>query len=259
MAALGALVAGVAHELNTPLGNSLIASNTVRDHSRELRLQLEGGLRRSALESYLDDAESASAIIQRNLERAASLVSSFKQVAVDQASSQRRAFALAEVVDEIVMTVRPSLRRRPFRLAAEVDETVRLDSYPGALGQVLTNLITNAIVHGFEERNAGTVLVRGYAEGTEAAVLEVCDDGLGIPAFAQRRIFEPFFTTRMGRGGSGLGLHIVHSLVTNVLGGTITVKSTEGKGTRVRVTIPLQAPLAAVEPVVPVAPSESTG
>lgn len=256
MAALGALVAGVAHELNTPLGNSLIASNTVRDQGRELRQQLEGGLRRSALESYLDDAELASGIIQRNLERAATLVSSFKQVAVDQASSQRRVFALAEVVDEIVMTVRPSLRRRPFKLTAEVDKTLRLDSYPGALGQVLTNLITNAITHGFEDRDAGTVRVRGFAEGAEAAVLEVSDDGLGIPASAQRRIFEPFFTTRMGRGGSGLGLHIVHSLVTNVLSGTITVESTEGEGTRIRVTIPLNAPAAVVESV---APNESAG
>lgn len=245
MAALGALVAGVAHELGTPMGNALIAANTVRDQTRGLKREVEAGLRRSTLERYLADTESANAIIERNLERASQLVASFKQVAVDQSSAQRREFGLGEVVDEIVMTLRPSLKRLPFRLAVEVDRGIRLDSYPGALGQVLANLINNAVAHGFEGLNEGEIRIAGQREGDDGVLLEVVDDGRGIAPELQRRIFEPFYTTRLGKGGSGLGLHIVHSLVTNVLGGAVSVESQPGVGTRMRVRLPRVAPLAA--------------
>lgn len=245
MAALGALVAGVAHELGTPLGNSLIAANTVGDQTRALRRELETGLRRSTLARYLDDAEAGNAIIERNLERSAALVASFKQVAVDQSSAQRREFTLGEVVDEIVMTLRPSLKRLPVRLTTEVDAALRLDSYPGALGQVLTNLINNAVLHGLEGRSEGEVRIVGRADDADGVLLEVSDDGRGIPDELQGRIFEPFFTSRLGKGGSGLGLHIVHSLLSNVLGGTITVDSRLGAGTTMRVRLPRVAPLTA--------------
>lgn len=243
MAALGALVAGVAHELGTPLGNSLIAANTVGDQTRALRRELEKGLRRSTLERYLEDAEAGNAIIERNLERSAALVASFKQVAVDQSSAQRREFTLGEVVDEIVMTLRPSLKRLPFRLTIEVDAALRLDSYPGALGQVLANLINNAVLHGLEGRSEGEVRIVGRADDADWVLLEVSDDGRGIPDELQGRIFEPFFTSRLGKGGSGLGLHIVHSLLSNVLGGTIAVDSRLGAGTTMRVRLPRVAPL----------------
>ena len=242
LAALGALVAGVAHELSTPLGNGLMAANTVADHTRALRRELEGGLKRSSLEQYLGDTEAGTAIIERNLQRAAELVASFRQVAVDQASSQRRRFALGEVVDELALTLRPSFKRQPWKLETDVEPGLLLDSYPGPLGQVLTNLVNNAIVHGFAGRDSGTVTVRGRADGEDAVLIEVCDDGRGISAEHRRRIFDPFFTTRLGQGGSGLGLHIVHSLVSNLLGGTVEVDSRPGEGTRMRVRIPRQAP-----------------
>lgn len=242
MAALGALVAGVAHELGTPLGNGLMAANTVADHTRALRRELEGGLKRSALEQYLADTEAGTAIIERNLQRAAELVSSFRQVAVDQSSSQRRSFALDEVIEEIVLTLRPSFKRTPWLLETEVEPGLVLDSYPGPLGQVLTNLVTNATVHAFAGRNSGRVRVCGRADGPDAVLVEVCDDGRGIAPGDQRRIFDPFFTTRLGQGGSGLGLHIVHNLVSNLLGGTVSVDSRPGAGTCMRVRIPRQAP-----------------
>ncbi|THF61647.1 PAS domain S-box protein [Pseudothauera rhizosphaerae] len=242
MAALGALVAGVAHELSTPLGNGLMAANTVADHTRGLRRELESGLKRSALEQYLADTEAGTEIIERNLQRAAELVASFRQVAVDQASSQRREFELAEVVDEIALTLRPSFRRQPWQLETDVEPGLLLDSYPGPLGQALANLVNNALVHGFAGRDSGTVTVRGRAAGAEAVAIEVCDDGCGIPPENLRRIFDPFFTTRLGQGGSGLGLHIVHNLVTGLLGGSIAVDSTPGKGTCMRLRIPRSAP-----------------
>ncbi|THF63679.1 PAS domain S-box protein [Pseudothauera nasutitermitis] len=242
MAALGALVAGVAHELGTPLGNSLMAANTVADHTRALRRELEGGLRRSTLDQYLADTESGTHIIERNLERASELVTSFRQVAVDQSSSQRRAFLLDEVVEEIALTLRPSFKHQPWTFETEVESGLRLDSYPGPLGQVIANLVTNATVHAFEGRADGTVKVSGRADGDGAVIIEVRDDGRGIPAEMQRRIFDPFFTTRMGQGGSGLGLHIVQNLVSNLLGGTVVVDSRPGGGTCMRVRIPREAP-----------------
>ena len=242
MAALGSLVAGVAHELSTPLGNSLLAANTLRDCTRTLVQEMASGLRRSTLEHYLTEAQEGNEIIERNLSRAAELVASFKQVAVDQSSSQRRSFTLMEVVDEIMITLRPSLKRLPFEVSADIEEGLVLDSYPGPLGQVLTNLINNAIIHAFDGRDHGVVRVTGRADGDDYLCMEVCDDGAGIPKENLPRLFDPFFTTRFGQQGSGLGLPIVHSLVTNLLGGTVTVRSTVGEGTCVCFRIPNIAP-----------------
>ena len=241
MAALGSLVAGVAHELSTPLGNSLLAANTLRDHARELSKEMESGLRRSTLERYLAETQDGNEIIERNLSRAAELVSSFKQVAVDQSSSQRRRFMLMEVVEEIMMTLRPSLKRLPFIVNIDVDPGLEFDSYPGPLGQVLTNLINNAIIHAFDGRDHGVITITGRADGEEYVLLEVTDDGTGIPEANLRRLFDPFFTTRFGEG-SGLGLPIVHSLITNLLGGLVEVSSVPGQGACFRFRLPKIAP-----------------
>ncbi|MBV8621220.1 MAG: hypothetical protein JOY84_20340 [Curvibacter sp.] len=242
MAALGSLVAGVAHELNTPLGNSLIAVTTLRDETRHFRNGLQEGLRRSALEALLESLDQATSISARNLQRAADLVSSFKQVAVDQTSSQRRLFELREVVDEIVITLRPSFSRTPYRISVDVVDGLWLDSYPGPLGQVLTNLITNAVVHGFDERDHGHIEVRGAAAQDGRVRLEVRDDGLGIAPALIERIFDPFMTTRMGRGGTGLGLNIVYNMTTTVLGGTVEVSSVVGQGSVFTLILPPKAP-----------------
>jgi C4-dicarboxylate-specific signal transduction histidine kinase len=242
MAALGGLVAGVAHELNTPLGNSLMAVTALTDEVRQFRAVLHTGLRRSALHSLLDSADQATDIAARNLHRAADLVTSFKQVAVDQTSSQRRHFELREVVDEMVASLRPTFARTPYTIVVDVPTGLRLDSYPGALGQVIGNLVHNAVLHGFEGRPQGTVRITGERDGQGAVLLRVADDGGGIAPDLLERIFDPFVTTKMGRGGTGLGLHIAFNAVTNVLGGSLTVRSEVGAGATFEMRLPDTAP-----------------
>ena len=248
LAALGALVAGVAHELNTPLGNGLMVATTLDDRLKELEQRIDAGLRRSDLESYVRDAKHAHAVIVRNLERAAELVRSFKQVAVDRTSSQRRRFKLREVVDETVLTLSPAFRRSGHELATRVDGELELDSYPGPLGQVLANLIDNALTHAFMPGQAGRIELVGRAGAPGEIAIEVHDSGHGIPVEHLSRVFDPFFTTRMGQGGSGLGLHIVHNLVTSVLGGRISVSNAADGGAVFLITLPVSAPAAEAEP-----------
>jgi signal transduction histidine kinase len=161
---------------------------------------------------------------------------------VDQVSSQRRHFELREVVDEMVVSLRPSFARTFYKIKVNVPTDLRLDSYPGALGQVIGNLVHNAVLHGFEGRPEGTVYITGERDGQGAVVLRVADDGCGIPPALLDRIFDPFVTTKMGRGGTGLGLHIAYNAVTNVLGGSLTVRSEEGAGATFEVRIPDTAP-----------------
>ncbi|WP_417069893.1 PAS domain S-box protein [Niveibacterium terrae] len=241
LAALGGLVAGVAHELNTPIGNSMMVASTLRDATSGIHSGFKLGLKRSELEAYLDEANSATEILLRNLERAGELISSFKQVAVDQTSSQRRKFTLDELITEIVLTLRPMLKKTPYTVELDVPKGISLDSYPGPLGQVATNLISNSVIHGFENRDHGEIRIAAKSEA-DSVILTVSDNGLGIPAEHMKKIFDPFFTTKRGRQGSGLGLHIAHNIVTGVLGGQIRVDSEPGQGTRFTIHIPCTAP-----------------
>jgi PAS domain S-box-containing protein len=241
MAALGSLVAGVAHELNTPIGNGLTVASTLEHRLQAFQATLAGGLRKSDLQGLLQDMQLASEILVRNLGRAAALVASFKQVAVDQTSSQRRSFDLQAVVGEILITLNPALRKTACAVHIQIEPGIILDSYPGPLGQVLTNLINNAVLHGFEPEEQGKIEVLAWRSGLHV-VLEVRDTGHGISADNLHRVFDPFFTTRLGQGGSGLGLHIVHNLVQSVLGGRIEVESQPNQGACFRMTLPLHAP-----------------
>jgi PAS domain S-box-containing protein len=247
LAALGSMVAGVAHELNTPIGNSLMVATHVMEASVKMDEALKTGLRRSALDNYLADVSQSGDVLVRNLHKAAELISSFKQVAVDQTSSQRRDFKLAEVVSEIAKILGPTIRKTAYTLAQDIPEDIYLDSYPGPLGQILTNLINNAILHGFEGRKNGTITLYAASSGrdSEQVLLRVSDDGRGIAEEALPRIFDPFYTTKLGSGGSGLGLNIVYNIVTGILGGQVAVKSEVGKGTCFTITLPLKAPSSA--------------
>jgi PAS domain S-box-containing protein len=242
MAALGSLVAGVAHELNTPIGNGLTVASTLEHRIQAFQSTFASGLRKSDLQALLQDIQLASEILVRNLGRAAALVASFKQVAVDQTSSQRRSFDLLAVVGEILVTLHPALRKSACAVHTQIDSGIMLDSYPGPLGQVLTNLINNAVLHGFEPEEQGKIEVVAWLSDNQQVVLEVRDSGRGISADNLHRVFDPFFTTRLGQGGSGLGLHIVHNLVNSVLGGRIEVHSQINQGSCFRITLPQQAP-----------------
>ena len=244
LAALGALVAGVAHELNTPIGNSLLVATTLADHTQHLseRMAQASGLKRSELEAYIHDACAAGEFLYRNLNRAAELISTFKQVSVDQTSSRRRPFDLRQTVEEIVTTLTPMLKKTPFIIEQQVPPQILLDSYPGPLGQVIVNLVTNAVVHGFDGRAEGSIVIGARRRDAEMVELSVSDNGIGIPPDNLKRIYDPFFTTKLGAGGSGLGLNITYNIVTRVLGGSIDTQSTVGAGTTVTLVIPCHAP-----------------
>ena len=243
LAALGSLVAGVAHELNTPIGNSLTVASTQEEMLQQIAAQVEGGLKRSTLRSFIAEMALATEILMRNLTRAGDLVSSFKHVAVDRTSSKRRLFSLSQLTAEILLTMNPTLSQEKCRIEKNIDESINMDSFPGPLGQVLINLINNAIVHGFESSSDGLIQIGGQLVDEQTVLLQITDNGKGIPQDHLRRVFEPFFTTRLGQGGSGMGLHIVHNLVTGLLGGTISVSSDANTGgTCFQLNLPLKAP-----------------
>jgi signal transduction histidine kinase len=230
LAALGGLVAGIAHEINTPLGIGVTAASHLYEQSMRLQKQLdEGAPTRSSLLSYIDNAMQSSQLVLTNLQRASALVRSFKQVAVDQTSEQRRVIDLKTCLEDILLSLRPSLRGSPHQILLDCPAQISWDTYPGALYQCVVNLLMNALQHAFEGRTQGTVRI-GARQLGESVRIEVADNGNGMPDEVRGRIFEPFYTTRRGQGGSGLGLHIVFSVVTQVLGGSVECSSAPGEG-----------------------------
>ncbi|MEO5366745.1 MAG: HAMP domain-containing histidine kinase [Magnetococcus sp. WYHC-3] len=230
MAALGAMVAGVAHEINTPLGLGYTGITHHQDQMRSLVDRFRSSrLTRSELEQFLGEAPENIEIVRSNLQRAAELVHSFKQVAVDQTDISDRNFDLGLYLGELIPSLRPQFKRRNIQLVLDCPEGLMLYTCPGSLSQVVSNLVINALVHAFDEHSRG--MIRIEARKVSAMVtLRVCDDGCGIPHEIQGRIFDPFFSTRRHDGGSGLGLHVVFNLVSQKLEGTITLESQPGRG-----------------------------
>ena len=250
LAALGALVAGIAHELNTPIGNGLVVATTMAERTREIQASFLDGLRRSELGAYLTQASEADAIMLRNLQRAADLVSSFKQIAVDRASSQRRHFLLRQFVAELMLPMSTPLKAAGLSLTQDVPDGLAMDSYPGPLGQVLSNLLENCLRHAFEGRSGGNIAITAYgSDDGQTITLSISDTGVGIAADDLAHVYDPFFTTKLGSGGSGLGLHVAHNIVTGVLGGHIDAISSTGAGSGT--TFTLQLPAAAPQSPAP--------
>lgn len=245
LASLGNLVAGVAHELNTPLGNALIATTSLRDQVGELdRHVSENSLRKSDLLDFIASARHGCRLVESNAQRAVSLIANFKQVAVDQTSAQRRSFDLRQTVQEVISTLSPSLRKHSFEVTLDIPARLVLDSYPGPLDQVITNIITNATIHAYEVGQTGSLLIHAMPLGNDQVELLIADTGLGIPTDRLGKVFDPFFTTRLGQGGSGLGLYIVYNIVTSLLGGSIQLLSVPDGGTCFVIRLPLEAPHA---------------
>lgn len=248
LASLGAMVAGVAHELNTPIGNGVMLASTLTHATAKMREAFAAGtVRRSELGSYLATCDEASHVLSRNLELAHDLIASFKQVAADPTGEVRQRFRLQRVLEDSIAAMRPALRKSAIALTLQAHDDAELDSYPAALGRVLAHLLDNACLHAFAPGQAGNICIETRLRGAHSVDLTVTDDGCGIPMAHQSRVFDPFFTTRMGQGGSGPGLHIVFTLVTRVLGGTISLESAPGAGSRFVLTLPLRAPEAADE------------
>jgi signal transduction histidine kinase len=249
LAALGGLVAGVAHEVNNPIGISLtVASSFARRTDQfEAEMRSSTALRRSQLEEFVRTSRDAAQQLVANLHRAAELIQSFKQVAVDRSHAERRQFSLGEATDQIIASLRPVLKRSPITLAVDVPEGLVVDGFPGAYGQILTNLFLNAANHAFPDGRAGAITISARPRGNDDIEIIFADNGAGMTPDVQRQAFDPFFTTRRNEGGTGLGLHIVYTLVTQQLGGRMMLESRLGQGTTFRIIMPRAAKRGAAE------------
>ncbi|GGE60062.1 sensor histidine kinase [Massilia psychrophila] len=244
LASLGSLVAGVAHEINTPVGIALTSASVLKDATDDMQAALAGGvLKKSVMLRYIATAAESSRLIMNNAYRAAHLIHSFKQIAVDQTSEARRPFVLMEYVEEIVTSLRPTLKTTRIALKFDGADDIVLDSYPGAFAQVITNLVLNCVEHAFDPEQPGEIRIHARLD-VDVVELELSDNGKGIAPELLERIFEPFFTTRRGQGGTGLGLNIVYNLVVKQFNGTISVRSTLGHGTCFTLRLARVAPQA---------------
>jgi PAS domain S-box-containing protein len=243
LAGLGAMVVGVAHEMNTPLGVCLMAASTLHDKSKSIQDTLNSGLRRTVLEQFVEDSLTGSSMLIDNLARMARLIKNFKRVAVHQSTAQRSQFDLAQIVSIVVHAARSRHSTADVFIEQQVPEGIVLNSFLDELDQVLTSLVSNAIRHGLEGRAQGHIVIHAQVDATRGVVaLTVTDNGRGIAPEILPRIFDPFFTTKLGVGDSGLGLNISYNQITGILGGTIDVSSTVEVGTCFTLTLPLLAP-----------------
>lgn len=244
LASLGSLVAGISHELNTPIGNTLIVASTLNEKIEELNaMVLSGSLSRSSLNRSLQDCQDASALIVRNTLRSSDLINSFKRVAVDQTSERRRIFELNLLVQDILNALGPALRRAKVEVAVQIAAGIGMDSFPGHLEQILSNLVMNSLHHGFEQKKTGHIHISAQLL-KERIELVYQDDGMGIAKELQHRVFEPFYTTKLGQGGSGLGLSIVYNLTHAIFKGQVQLESEPGQGVRMVFNLPAVTPLA---------------
>lgn len=238
LASLGGLVAGVAHEINTPVGVGVTAASHLRRKVEDFNsLMQDGGLKKSQLDKFLANCDESSQIILSNLKRAAELIHSFKMVAVDQSSSEARRFKVNEYLHEILRSLHPQIKRTRHVINVHCDDELEIDSIPGVWSQIITNLIQNSLIHAFDDADEGQIDIRIEPQGQNLR-LSYRDNGKGMSPDVAEKIFDPFFTTRRGQGGSGLGMNVVFNLATRKLGGEIEVQSKPGQGTEFILTVP---------------------
>ncbi|MFA9273787.1 MAG: ATP-binding protein [Candidatus Aquirickettsiella gammari] len=230
LAALGKLVAGMAHELNTPVGNSLTVASSVGDFVKQFQSDISGGVSRSKLDNFMTKIEQGSNMLQDNLHRVADLVSSFKQIAVDQTAEHHRSFYLQSIVNDTLSTTNHLIHDREIQLQVEIPASLEMESYPGAIAQLVIILMMNAVTHAFDIGQKGHIWISASVDQDDMVSFIFKDDGLGISEVDQGKIFDPFFTSQLGRSGNGLGLSIAHNIVTVLMGGSIEVHSKLGGG-----------------------------
>lgn len=237
-ASLGSLVAGVAHEINTPVGVAVTGASFLLEESKKFEQKVnDGTIKKSEFLNFIGSVNEGAKLVLSNTERAAHLIQSFKQVAADETSEARRSFELQAYLSEVLTSLRPKFKKTKISVECTCPAGILMDSYPGLLAQVLTNLITNALRHGYDEGDQGRVDIRARLDD-DWVVIECANDGKTIPAEHIGKIFEPFFTTRRSEGGTGLGLNIVFNIVTQRLGGTVRVRSDAETGTCFTVRVP---------------------
>ncbi|MBF0574041.1 MAG: response regulator [Desulfamplus sp.] len=243
MAALGGLVAGVAHEINTPVGIVITAASLLKDKTSYIKEIYESGsLKKSDLESYLQTMNEVSQSIIINMDRAATLIKSFKQVAVDQTVQERRKFNLKQCFQDILLSLKPTYINKGCIINLECPDNIEIFSYPGAYSQIISNLVMNSIIHGFKDKRNGQIAINVYLldvdKVNQELIIEYSDNGSGMTQEQASKVFDPFFTTMRGQGGTGLGMSIVFNLVTQTLGGTIECKSVPNIKTEFIINIP---------------------
>jgi signal transduction histidine kinase len=239
MAALGGLVAGVAHEINTPVGIGVTASSFLAMETRKMAERMaKKEIQMDDMRKYISIASEATAIIENNLKRAGDLIQSFKQVGVDQSNKDRRFFRCREYLDMVLLSLRPKLKKGNHQVIVDCPEFLEIDSYPGVFSQIVTNFVINSLIHGFHGESRKIIHISLSQEG-EQLRFTYKDNGKGMSLDSVEKVFEPFFTTKRNSGGTGLGLHIVYNLVTQVLQGTIQCTSRPDEGAEFTITAPL--------------------
>jgi signal transduction histidine kinase len=247
LASLGQMVAGVAHEINTPLGICVTATSHLVQELKLTREELAAGeMTEDSLEAFFDVVDQSLRIMTTNTQRAAALVRSFKQVAVDQSSDDIRSFNLGTYLNEVLLSLQPKLKGRPIEVAIDCPKDLLLESFPGAVSQIVTNMVVNSLMHGFERDQPGHITIQAALDGDDV-VFDYGDDGAGMDAQTLAKLFDPFFTTKRGSGGSGLGGHILYNLATNVLKGSLRVESSPGEGLRYHLRFPRKSARAALK------------
>ena len=240
MASLGGLVAGIAHDVNTPLGVGVTAASFLQERLKGLQQAFdEKSLTAKTMATFLNEGQQTATLLLTNLNRASELITSFKQVAVDQTSEAERDFDLGEYLQEIIQSLAPNLKKTQHKIEVECPDNLQVRCAPGVIAQIFTNMIMNSLIHGFENKKAGTIKIRVSSQDEQVRI-EYQDDGKGLSPQLLNKLFEAFFTTRRGRGGSGLGTHIMYNLVTQALHGQIEAQSEEGRGLRYDIHFPLR-------------------
>ena len=240
MASLGELVAGVSHEINTPVGICITAVTHLNSLTKNVIKSFESSsLTKTALSNYILESAETAEIIYLNLTKASELVHSFKQIAADRATWEKRRFELKEYISEVLISLKPKIKNLPHVIEFDATDEIEIESFPGAFSQIIVNLVMNSIIHAFDKNFKGLIRIN-IVELNGYVILTLSDNGKGIDEDKIDRIFEPFYTTRRGQGGTGLGLNIVYNLVTKTLLGSIHCYSVKGKGTSFVLKLPAE-------------------